>query len=302
MDTITFFRVYARCENPKPYIELKDKDKNPWPKGCNAWINALKNTDSHICWIKIRCHEQIGYDTATVQDIAYLRSVIDNWLAHVGLLLDDFTLGRIDYDYNFRMDESIFYSLVGTMQQLSKRIMRMEKWDLVDYPTVYYHCKSRHAQLYNKEEEREAKGCVVCDVERNMCRQEVQCHSGRIKYMKREQGLARNWENWVTTEKEAEYLLTAEPVFRTGDFYSLEEAIAIVQGSSLTNCHKKRLEAMLICIHYDTMDALKSFASRNTVKKYLSMLKDLNVNPLTIPYNSDGITYIKNPFFKGKGI
>lgn len=300
MDTICFFRVYHPWEDPRPYIALKEA---PRPDGCKAWILSLKGTGSHICWIKIQCHKQIGYDPATVRDIAHLRSVVDGWLAHAGLLLDDFTLGRIDYDYNFYMDSGEFDVLIETMQQLSRRIMRMNKWDGVDKPTVYYLNKSRHAQLYYKAEERKAKGCPVHELEKDMCRQEVQCYSGRIKYMKREYGLARNWETWVTPEMESEYLLTAEPVFRAGDFYSLDNAIAIIQASDFSNCHKKRLEEMLIFIQNGTMDALKDFASRNTIKKYSAMLRKLNVNPLTIPDNSKinptGITYIENPFFKG---
>ncbi len=303
MDTINFFRVYHAWEDPKPYIALKE---NPAPDGCNAWIRSLKGTGSHICWFKIQCHEQIGYSVATEQDIAYLRSVVDEWLARAGLLLDDFTLGRIDYDYNFYMLPSEFRVLIATMQQLSKRIMWMNKWCLESKPTVYYLSKSRHAQFYRKDLERMAKGLPVRDVEINLCRQEVQCHTARIKYMKREYGLVRDWENWVTPQMETEYLTTAEPVFLSGDFYVMDGAIDIIQTSGLTPCHKKRLIEMLAIIQTGTMDALKDYASRNTIKKYLAMLKDLNVNPLTIKTdfesNPFGITYIANPFFKGKEI
>ena len=98
MDTIDFFRVYHHWEDPKPYIALKG---NPAPDGCKAWIRSLKGTGSHVCWFKIQCHEFIGYSTATERDIAYLRSVVDEWLARAGLFLDDFTLGRIDYEFLF---------------------------------------------------------------------------------------------------------------------------------------------------------------------------------------------------------
>ena len=302
MDTIVFFRVYHHWEDPKPYIALKG---NPAPDGCKAWIRSLKGTRSHICWFKIQCHEFIGYSTATERDIAYLRSVVDEWLARAGLFLDDFTLGRIDYDYNFYMSPNEFRVLITTMQQLSKRIMRMNKWRSEQKSTVYYLSKSRHAQLYRKDLERMAKDLPVREVEINLCRQEVQCHAARIKYMKREYGLVRDWENWVTPEMEAEYLTTAEPVFLSGDFYSMDGAVDIIQASGLTPCHKKRLTDMLAVIQSGTMDALKGYASRNTILKYLTMLKDLNVNPLTIKTNFEnnpcGITYIANPFFKCKG-
>lgn len=303
MDTIVFFRVYHFWEDPKPYIALLN---NPYPRGFDVWIRSLKGTKDHICWFKIKCHEQIGYGTATAQDIANLRAVVDSWLTSAGLCLDDFTLSRIDYDYNFYMEHAESDVLLETMQQLSKRIMRMNKWGGIDEPTVYYLCKSRHAQLYCKDTEREDKGFKVSALENGLCRQEVQCHTGRIKYMKREYGLVRSWGNWVTPEMEAEYLTTAEPVFLSGDFYSMERAVDIIQASGLTPCHKKRLTEMLAVIQNGTMDALKGYASRNTIKKYLAMLKDLNVNPLTIKTDFEsnlfGITYIANPFFKRKGI
>ena len=121
MDTIVFFRVYHHWEDPKPYIALKG---NPAPDGCKAWIRSLKGTRSHICWFKIQCHEFIGYSTATERDIAYLRSVVDEWLARAGLFLDDFTLGRIDYDYNFYMSPNEFRVLITTMQSRAKSVER----------------------------------------------------------------------------------------------------------------------------------------------------------------------------------
>lgn len=298
MDTIDFFRVYGPYEDPKPYITLKNLAA---PAGCKAWIHSLKGGKSHICGIKIQCHKQLGYTTATAQAIAYLRSVVDGWLALAGLCLDDFVLSRIDYDYNFWMEPAEADMLLCTMQQLSTRTARMEKWDGINKPTVYYQCKSRHVQLYRKDEERKDKGYAVETEEDGMCRQEVQCFAGRIKYMYRKYGLVRDWGNWVTPEMEAAYLTAAESVFPLGDFYTLDGAVDIIQNSNLSNCHKKRLNEMLVIIQNETIHALKDFACRNTIKKYFAMLKELNVNPLTIKDNPvdnpTRITYIANPFW-----
>ena len=296
MDTIDLFRVYGPWEDPKPYTTLK---KSAAPAGCTAWIRSLKGTKNHICWFKIQCHEQIGYDTATAQDIADLRAVVSGWLAHAGLSLDDFTLARIDYDYNFWLPPDEAEVLLETMQQLATRTARMKKWDGTKEPTVYYQCKSRHVQLYRKDKERKDKKKVVKPEEECMCRQEVQCHTGRIKYMRRKYGLVRDWDNWVTPEMEAYYLTSAESVFPLGDFYTLDGAAAIIQASSLSPTHQKRLIEMLAIIQKNTVHALKDFACRNTLKKYYTLLKAINVNPLTIKPNGKGVTYIENPFFKG---
>ena len=303
IDTIDFCRPYHYWENPKPYKDLKAA---PAPDGCKAWITSLKGGKTHICWFKIQCHSQIGYGVATEQDIAHLRSVVDGWLSPVGLFLDDFKLFRIDYDYNFYMEHEESDVLMRTMQQLPSRNMRMKKWDEIQKPTVYYQCKSRHMQLYLKDEELREKGRAVSKAEECLCRQEVQCFSGRIKYMRKKYGLVRDWSNWVTPQMEAEYLTTAERIYTTGDFYTLKGAIDIIESSSLSPCSKKRLKEMLSIIQDETMDAVKKQFSHNTIKKYLDILKDLNVNPLTIKTNPVdnpcGITYIANPFFKGKGI
>ena len=304
MDAMDYFRIYYSNEDPSPYIALK---KLPAPPGFEVWIHSFKGGITHICWFKIKCHEQIGYGTATPQAIAKLKATTQDWLSRAGLMLEDFTLARIDYDYNFWLPPAEAETLMETMQQLSERIMRMNKWvpwgcigdeEDEEMPTVYYQCKSRHAQLYRKDKEREDKGYSVSAAENGMCRQEVQCFSGRIKYMRRKYGIVRDWDNWVTPQMEAEYLTKAEPVFPSGDFYTRDGAAGIIQNSSLSPCHKQRLIEMISTIQSGTMDALKDKYSRNTVKKYLAMLKDLNVNPLTIKPNIYGVDYIKNPFFK----
>lgn len=247
-----------------------------------------------------------------------MRSVVDGWLASAGLSLNDFLLWRIDYDYNFYMEHEESDVLMNTMQQLSSRNMRMKKWgeeneenDENDEkekkdPSVYYMSKSRHAQLYEKDKELEEKGKPVGPEERCLCRQEVQCHAGHIKYMRRRYGRPRDWDSWVTPQMEAEYLTKAAPIFPAGDFYTLDGASRIIQRSSISPTLKGRIQNMLAIIQNGTIDAAKKQFSPNTVRKYLAILKELNVSPLTISTNPEenpcGITYIQNPFFKSNGI
>lgn len=322
MDTICLFKLYTPYENPSPYIAL---EKAPAPSGCKAWRTALKDSGWRICWIKIQCHELIGESLPAQRTLDKLREIVTRWLAVSGFTLDDFTLSRIDYDYNFYLPYTESEVLLDTMQQLSYRIQRMNKWNSVrtlyytdpsrsgicslskmlkqdreDDPSVYYMNKSRHAQLYLKDKERENKGYAPQEDEIELCRQEVQCHAGRIKYMRRQHGIDRTWDRWVTPEMEAKYLIEAEPVFPLGDFYTLDGAIDIINASSLTPCYKKRLAETLLMIQQESMDALKSAYSRNTIKNYLAKLKALNINPLTIVPNEHGIEYLANPFFAAR--
>ena len=151
MDTMDYFRIYYSNEDPSPYIALKNL---PAPPGFEVWIHSFKGGITHICWFKIKCHEQIGYRTATPQAIAKLKATTQDWLSRAGLMLEDFTLARIDYDYNFWLPPAEALTLMETMQQLSERIMRMNKWvpwgftgdeEDEEMPTVY-HCRQLKAK------------------------------------------------------------------------------------------------------------------------------------------------------------
>ena len=297
MDTILLCKVYGNDEDASPYIYLKE---TPAPYGCKAWITSLKKINSHICWIKVQCHEIIGLQTANSLAIERLRTVVAGWISCAGLHLADFTLKRIDYDYNFYLPVETAEVLIETMQHLSPQILRMIKWN--DPDSVYYANKSRHAQIYRKDRERKEKGRKVKEEEIGLCRQEIQCHPARIKYMRHQYGLLCDWDNWVSAEMEATYLTSAEPIFQLGDFYSLDRAVDLIQASDFTPCYKQRLQDALTTVEHGTMDDLKAKYSRNTLKKYMEKLKELNICPLPIPENKYDIDYIENPFFKREGI
>lgn len=300
MDTITLTHVYGPHDDPTPYTDLKNNV--PAPKGCKAWITALKDSvgsKSHVCWIKIQCHSIIGLHNATQQDVEKLRAVVNGWLSLVGLGLDDFKMSRIDYDYNFYLPAKEAEALINTMQYHATKILRMKKWD--GFPSVYYENKSRHAQFYSKDKERADKGFVVSPDEVGLCREEVQIYSPRLKYIQKERGIARDWVNWVSPQMERACLTDAEPVFLLGDFYSLGGAVDRIRSSSLTACYKRRLEEALVIIQTGKMDTLKATYSRNTIKTYFAKLKELNVNPLTIP-DKEQIDFIANPFWGANGL
>lgn len=297
MDTIDLCKVYGAYENPRPYIDLENA---PAPAGCEAWIKPIRDSGSFFCGIKINCHKILGLNTEEPQNLEQLRTVVSGWLACAGFCLDDFSILRIDYDYNFYLTPEDAEALIDTMQQLSPKIQRMNKWY---YPeSVYYANKSRHVQFYPKDRERAEKGFAVEAFLDGLCRQEVQCHPARIKYIRHEYGIPRKWDNWVTHEMEEKYLIEAEPIFQSGDFYSLERAVDLIQASDYTPCYKQRLQDALTIVHHGNMDDLKTKYSRNTLKKYLEKLKELNISPLPIPPNEYHIDYIENPFFKRKGI
>lgn len=293
MDTISLFAVYDLSDSLATQYDLLPNV--PAPLGCKAWCRTL-NGPMMCCCFKLQVHNITGELNTTQNGISHMRATVDNWLGQAGLKIDGFQLSRIDYDYNFYLPAQVSEVLMDTMQQLPQRAMSMSK---ADFPhSVYYLCKSRHAQLYRKDKERREKGCPVSPPQEGMVRQEVQCHASHVKYWLKHYGLVRTWDNWVTLEREAYYLTHARPIFPAGDFYTLDKASAIIQTDpNLKQLEKKKLVDSLILIQNSGMDALRAAHATNTVKKYLGQLDALNVNPMTIKENLWGVDFIANPFY-----
>lgn len=220
---------------------------------------------------------------------------IVRWFELAGLELTDLNINRIDYDYNIPIHGLARTVVIEILERLPQRIMHLEK---ESFPrSVYYVCKSRHVQVYDKVKERSDKHKKIQSWESDVCRQEVQCYSGHIRHMKRYHNLLPTWENWVNLERQAEYLKKAKPVFPQGDFYPLDEAIAIVQASDLKSAKKRNLCNDLQLVASQGLGALKKSCSPNTYKNHLTCLEALGVNPFTLPAKYENLGKIDNPFF-----
>lgn len=294
MDTIVLFHPY-RATDPG----AANYDKLPAitsPPGCKSWHTAINRLDLRLCWIKVNCHDICNYNKATRASVRKLTRTVKQWLGCVGLTVDDFTMSRIDYDYNVYLLHGEGNAIMDAMQLLPSRALRMDKSPIPS--SVYYLCKSRHAQWYDKEAERRAKGQAVKPRQHNLVRQEVQCLSRHIRYMQKKYGLLRTWDNWVSVGMEAHYLTTARPVFPPGDFRSLNAAADIIQRSTLTPYYKRRLVEVLSLVRSNGFDTLTETYSRNSVKNYLGKLAALNICPLLLD-DSCGIDHAANPFRRG---
>lgn len=293
MDTICLCKAFGEEEDMAPnYKSLLTT--NP-PMGCTTWLKGIPRSHLICLWIKINCHELLGVQNLEAPDIERLTTVVNDWLGMAGLTVNDLNVNRIDYDYNVVLPENVREAVIDLLAGLPQRAMRMEK-DC--FPgSVYYVCKSRHAQVYDKVKERKDKHKKPKDWEENICRQEVQCHAGHIRHMRRYHGLQPVWDNWVCPDMQAHYLRNAKPIFPRGDFYTMDDAVAIVQDSSLKPAKKRNLCDDLQIIAQGGLDALKGKYSTNTYKDHLNCLETLGVNPLTLPAKYKSLGRVENPFF-----
>lgn len=263
--------------------------------GYSIWTTNIQNLDQFCVWIKINCHELLRVQNVSKEDIKTMTNFLDRQLAKIGLTRHDFNVMRIDYDYNVAVNKTEREALIETLSKLPQRAMRMDR---AKFPqSVYYMCKSRHFQIYDKVNERIAKGKYIKPWEANVLRQEVQCLAPHIRHMKVYHGLMPTWDNWVDLDLQAHYLKNTKPIFPRGDFYSLDQALDIINSSDFRSAKKRHLCDDLIRVAMWGLDAMKESCSRNTYKNHLACLEKLGVNPLTLPSKYRRLDKVENPFF-----
>lgn len=261
--------------------------------GYLTWITNVKNLDQSCAWIKINCHELLMAQNISNDDIKTMTNFLDDQLAKIGLTRHDFNVNRIDYDYNVAVNENEREALFDILGGLPQRVMRMDR---AKFPqSVYYMCKARHFQIYDKVSERIAKGKHIKPWEADILRQEIQCRASHIRYMKRCRKLRSTWDDWVDLDLQAHYLRKYSP---KGDFYLLNQALETVSSSSLNSAKKKHLCEDLLLVATGGLDAMKEALSPNTYKDHLACFEELGVSPLTLPSKYKHLGKIKNPFFK----
>lgn len=303
MDTITLCRVSNHNGILEPnYIALLSRQP---PNGCCIWGKKLPGLNTICIWIKINCHDVLHVLNTTQKDIERLTKIIGDWLGEYDITLDDFNLNRVDYDYNIVCQDPKL--ILNILRQTPERAMRMDRTLYLSdnnieqndpqVQAIYYACKSRHVQVYDKKEERDAKHREANAWELNVLRQEVQCHAAHLKHMKRYYGLLPCWDNWITLKMQEMYLRNTKPMFPHEDFYSMLVAKDIVNASSYGSAKKRKLCEDLELVASDGLLAMKkSYNSLNTYKDHMRCFKELQINPMTIP-EKYGIDYLKNPLF-----
>lgn len=293
MDTICLCKTFDADDELAP--NYKSLLFTAPPIGCTVWMKRIPRSPLICLWVKISCHELLEVQNLSDSDVEKMTAVVNDWLGTVSLTVNDLNVNRIDYDYNVLLSENTREAVIDLLSGLPQRAMRMQK-DV--FPgSVYYVCKSRHAQVYDKTKERRDKHKKPKAWEEDICRQEVQCLNGHIKHMKRYYGLQPVWSNWVCLGMQEKYLRDAKPIFPKGDFYTMEAAVAIIQASNLKPAKKRKLCNDLQIVVDGGLDALKETYCLNTYKDHLNCLESLGVNPLTLPAKYRDIGKVENPFF-----
>ena len=210
------------------------------------------------------------------------------------------TVSRVDYCYNCRIeDEKVRQTLFDALQKCPTKAIYTVRG--VNYATsIYSRSKSKVVNVYDKTAEREAKyrstGCRMAlpqSYEQDIVRMELQVKTEHLKYMAR-RGFARTVTNWINVGTEARYLKNCMGCSPKEIFYS-EQAESLIVSSKYSKTIKNNLIKFIRIIAKSNMDVAKTKLSYNTYRRYLNLLGDLGINPITIP-DDCGLQYIKSPF------
>lgn len=286
--------------------KLFDLLRAEMPRG--MWLETpnalLRSPDGSVVYqycfhLFVDCLEMFGVRTITIVELLQIIPCIDAALKGTGLTADDFKVCRIDYAYSTVVEDEIARHLI--LDALNEKAPTHAGYlrFIYEYPTSFRRDTKSHScrtvNIYDKNQEREDKGIPPKPYEKDVIRCEMQVKTEHIKYQAKGEDCDRRLSSWLTVKQFRHYISqTVQFVFR-GDFYTLEAANEEIDKYGCKPFLKKRLKAFLAEIATSNMDTVLEKYAPQTIKKYISALDNLNINPITIP-DGYGYTSIPTPF------
>jgi hypothetical protein len=230
---------------------------------------------------------------------------------------NDYRIKRVDYCINICLNDFMPTCDPGQIVNLIKRSdipSHYKQWMEYDNtahrmksrPESFYlcsksiniNCYSKYLQLLNSSQENVKKGFTlilpeIIDASRNIIRFEVQCKYHKTYSLNKKAEESGN--NCVNKYKDILAPLRCveivssyyEKVIGKGDWYSLPEAVRIIQSKNFNSQKEKRyIDTLKFVSQCRSLAKAKAFYQSNeliTFKKTLNELADFNINPVTIP-------------------
>lgn len=203
-------------------------------------------------------------------------------------------INRIEYknDYKQKVDDEKL-AAIDIFRIASDTVRGADKgrWIYSNRTNCTYNSeRNNHVSItcYFKEYERLADGDAAgAEKYKNILRTEVKVKNRHLDYKKnvRDKTLANYFKEEVAQEYFTNYI---EPVFYTEDFYRLDVAIDKIKKYKpktkkdivVTNLEKKRACAFITEINQFGISEVKAKFSEKTFKKYIAIIRNLEINPL----------------------
>ncbi|AOM82063.1 hypothetical protein [Salisediminibacterium beveridgei] len=216
-------------------------------------------------------------------------------------------LVRIDYRYDIQITDpnqrKLLFHLYGKLAQqhghLKKHTGKLKSDGTYEaYETSVYHSsKSSGTLVYDKEAHLADIGLEVMPYEESVLRFEVKLSKAHLDYKMNPKKCLntrdRQLKEYFKRSVFHEYMYRMlKPIYFQGDFVKLTEAKKRIERSTLTPYQKDKLIDLLKKINYSkatvSSPVKKGNVSKPTFKKYLRLLEELSIHPITIPKNIKG--------------
>lgn len=218
-------------------------------------------------------------------------------------ILNYWTINRIDYAVNINtpyVEEYIkLFQRADKPRNFKELYCNKSKCRKQREGSFYLFNNSVSINFYNKESERLSKNFNK-DGAKNLLRLEVQCKKPKINTIKIKNGFeSRHLEHYLSQEISYQQIgYYYDKAIGDGDYYKLSEAIKKIQNSNYKNGTKKKLIDVLreVNRHRSIWKAREeSEYNFNCFNRYLSQIRALGVNPVTIPIRWE-VNSLKNIF------
>lgn len=218
----------------------------------------------------------------------------------------ELTLIRLDYRLDIKITNNMDKQfLIGVMDKCISKCGFKKKYN--QYSTCkYFNSRSTQFKIYDKDAERQFKGIKPKTYEKNVLRLEVALQNKHLNYKKRK-GYNKKLKTYLNKQF---YLNYFNEIFSNilyyGDFMKIYKADKIINKSTINDKEKKQVREFLIDVskHREIDNVLmmsnnygKKKYTKYKYKKIINILNDLNINPILIPKNLNGVSsFIENPF------
>ena len=276
----------------------------------DGFMMTLKNEHNGFkvgdrIYIFIDCIKLLDRSEIVEDDVIIIESKINNIIYNILGLKKSLYLSRIDYRFDYlvanKKEREILF--INYNKYLIKTSY-MNKVDVFNKFTkesnaafsVRYDNSSKAFNLYDKAEERKARGKEIKEYEKDVIRFEAQVRVRHIRYMKNQYNIQPKLTEYFTKEMYNKYMteIVGKTIFY-GDYYNKYHAFKKIDASSYDEKEKLHLKSFLDRVAKSRqLSVVKEELSYYMYKKVLKMLFDLNINPVLIPKNHL-ITHVTNP-------
>lgn len=304
-----------------------------WKIRRDVWINESK---MFFDIINVTINPKILADThdyitaATYQDMDIMITNFNNVMEKISPLLktfDCYTLKRIDYCINFDLNEIAPGCSPELVMNLIRRsdipthYIEWTEYDDISHrkksrPSSFYlkspstniNCYSKYMQLQEHSRKNEDKGYppvpqATLEAAKNIIRFEVQCKYHKMYTLSDKAKSSGNksinkFENLLSYDTCSDIIVDYfKKVIMRGDWYTLQEAVRIIERQNYNRQKEKRLiDVLELVSHCRSLAKAKTAYQGEELSAFKRTLRDLtslNINPVTIP-REWGIKHIPN--------